>query len=973
MLVALHAYERLRAEHATDSDPGTVFRRWPYCTVVTLVRLVADSPDPGEPRGALSPPAVETALGPAAETPVTIDADTWLRAFAAAWHTLTERDRNELTAHPDERHTTALAALLSTAGTGEPQAATFEAGLDPDRGTVVLTSDATLPRLWRVRAGSAVCPSVENHWLVTRPVETVECRDPFGQSQWVPLVSPDDPLLVFDTEGALIPSGEPIPAGEVWLLHRGEPGPGCFDGKRHVLEELAPPNGWSGWWLGRVLLDETRGVRPGIGDGRAGTRFGTWRTVNLATHAEFTFDAPVPTLRDRDGDSVHSAAPVLHLTGDDTQRWTVEIIGDTPGQSASWEVNATDGPVELDELMPRSAMGRFRIRAVDSGGQASSTTFTLVKGLGATPTPRVRMLRETGQLYRARVSIRTPENVLAVPETVQLRESARSGAVELRTADETRRLTLRVEPEHAAMRKRLGTHNQDWGINRLHYTLGQLSENACLDLSLPEVIREAHEGSPVLLAHDGSDTLQQLRGQRLPASDVIRYKLAGLIDTVRAHGSLRLRLDLPGQGVELATVRLPKPASGVRKQDARLLITERATRERLRVRVDCPYTPWRPTHTVELAASEDTVQLPPRFDTEAPLLVTVHHSWAQPNRTGGVTPSEAGSVFRVGDESRIPELAEPVEQETAGYLAGRGSLPRTTTALPLLWASAARAEQLLEPASGRTTAKECAMRLGDDPVASLLASSDSGTSARDLIPVIVRSGIAAHASRHVADPERVRSLWTSRPLPALLLTGPLLFYRTGSTGWQQDELDTTETALLDTFDQRCAPRALELLTGDRTDPDENTPPLLGEQTPEHPTPSGELTLTAESLDELRNCRNELRRFIYRKRYPELFEIASRRRTADPHPDFPLERLSLELALTARLAAQRDRDAAAVERLVRHGWTHLAELAPDRVATDLVLAEFLTVAHQARQEQRARQEQQSNETSPTPQHSRKNPS
>ncbi|GAB3559049.1 hypothetical protein J2S53_001591 [Actinopolyspora lacussalsi] len=973
MLVALQAYERLRAEYAPESDPDTVFRRWPCCTVVTLVRLVADSPEPGEPRDALSPPAVEAALGPAAETPVTIDADTWLRAFASAWHTLTERDRNELTAHRGERHTTALTALLSTAGIGEPQAATFEAGLDPDRRTVVLASEVALPRLWRVRAGSAVCPLVENHWLVTRPAETVECHDPFGESQWVPLVNPDDPLLVFDAEGALIPAGEPIPAGEVWLLHRGEPGPGCFDGKRQVLEELVPPNGWTGWWLGRVLLDETRGVRPRIGDGTTGTRFGDWRAVNLAAHAEFAFDAPVPTLRDRDGDSVYSAAPVLHLTGSDTQPWTVEITGETPEQSASWEVNAADGPVELNELMPHLAMGRFRIRAVNSDRQANSTTFTLVKGIVATPTPRVRMFRETGQLYRARVSIRTPEHVRAVPETVQLSESTRSAEVELRAADDTRRLTLRVEPEHAAVRKRLGTHNQDWGINRLHYTLGQLSENACLDLALPEVAREAHDRAPVLLAHDGTGTLQQLRGQQLPANDVIRYKLAGLIDTVRAHGSLRLRLDLPRQGAELATVRLPKPASGVRKQGARLLITERAVRERLRVRVDCPYTPWQPTHTVELADSEDTVQLPPRFDTEAPLLVTVHHSWARPNRTGGVTPPGAGSVFRLGDERRIPELAEPVEQETAGYLAGQGSLPRTTTALPLLWASAAHAEQLLEPSSGRATAQECAIKLGDDPVAALLASSGSGTSARDLVPVIVRSGIAAHASRQVADPERVRAIWPNRPLPALLLTGPLLFYRTGSAGWEQDELDTTETALLDTIDQWCAPRALELLTGDRTDPDESTPPLLGEQAPEHPTPSGELTLTAESLDELRNCRNELQRLIYRKRYPELFEIASRRRTAAPHPDFPLERLSLELALTARLAAQRDRDATAVERLVRPGWTHLAELAPDRVATDLVLAEFLTVAHQARQEQQAGQEQQSNEPSPTPQHSRKNPS
>lgn len=42
---ALLAYDRLRQAQAPHADPLTVFRRWPVCTVVSLVALAATQKD----------------------------------------------------------------------------------------------------------------------------------------------------------------------------------------------------------------------------------------------------------------------------------------------------------------------------------------------------------------------------------------------------------------------------------------------------------------------------------------------------------------------------------------------------------------------------------------------------------------------------------------------------------------------------------------------------------------------------------------------------------------------------------------------------------------------------------------------------------------------------------------------------------------------------------------------------------------
>ncbi|NHD16014.1 MULTISPECIES: hypothetical protein [unclassified Actinopolyspora] len=944
---ALHAYDRLRAEHAPTADPLTVFLRWPACTLVTLVWLASSVREADELRAELVHSVPETL------TPTEVD--TWLRGWAAAWHALTERERAELTAPANSGSLPALQLLWSATGIATQPRAEFGIRLDIPNSAVVLSTGEP-HRRWTVRAAGVPCPEDSGRWVVPLPATTVECRDQLGTSRSVSVVDPDEPLLVFDAHGELVPAEQPVPPGEVWLLHRGIPGPAAFDGQRRVLEETTPPNGWPGWWLGRVLLTETHALRAApetsedaeTSDGAE--KFGPWRHVDHPPRAEFSFEPPVAALRTPHGEPVRNTAPRIELTGNPATRWTIAVAREGHASAerlTTHRVTTADSPLDLGDLLPRPAFGRFRVTAT-SPRNTTPRTFTLVQDLAVRANLQVRMLHEQGGLHSAHITIRPPSHVRASPETVHLNPHTRSERVHLSTSgQQAPPMTVEVEPEHLALRKRTTSQTHDWEVVPQHYELDELDDGASLELALPPVIRQTHGGPPELLAHDGATTWQRLSG-RSASSRTVRYNLAELTDTVRAHGSLRLQLALPGQDAQVATVLLPPPASEVLRHRTHLQLVRRLPREHLRVRIRSVHAPWLPVQTGELPERTTHLPLNPAFHGDELLLVEVHYRRADPAEQDPAQPAlpEASAVFRTGDESLTPALTDPVERAAVDYLADRGPLPHTSTALPLLWTITAHAEQLFGTAVGRATAQETATRLGASPTTSLLATATAQPSTRELVPALVRSGIAAHSFRHVTDPDQVRELWPEVPLAALLLTSPLLAYRTGSPHWDPAELDTDEAALLAALDSWGGPRARELLTGARLDPDEHSPPLHGHHAPADSCPRRDPHDDPDTLAELRTCHTVLSDSPTPQQHPALFATAIRCRPTARNDELGPEKLSLDIALIARLAAQGDRAAAATERHLRHGWTRLAELAPEHVATDLALAEFLVVGRHA---------------------------
>ncbi|MEV6056797.1 hypothetical protein [Streptomyces sp. NPDC052107] len=116
---------------------------------------------------------------------------------------------------------------------------------------------------------------------------------------------------------------------------------------------------------------------------------------------------------------------------------------------------------------------------------------------------------------------------------------------------------------------------------------------------------------------------------------------------------------------------------------------------------------------------------------------------------------------------------------TTAYLAGRGTLPRGTEAIPYQWIVAARGRDLQACGAKETAPGECLKALGGAGGDALMGAADSFLRSGELAVALVGSGLAALRIREVADPAAVRPVWRRALLCALLLTAPLLPYLSG--------------------------------------------------------------------------------------------------------------------------------------------------------------------------------------------------
>lgn len=908
---ALRAYDQLRADQAPAAAPLAVFRRWPACTFVATVALAA-----ADVHGI---------------------SERWLRGWAECrQHLLTSGEG------PEPQEVAGLPQLLTASGlaTTEPELPALR--LDLDRGLVILSAGRGTD--WKIDTGTAIASISTAEGIVTTPAPVIECRDLFGHLRFVPCVDSDDPLLVFDSNGIITPRGHALPAGEVWLLHRDELTDAAFRGGRHIVQETPPPPGWAGWCLTQANLEETRAIRsvPTPGEGVPGP----WRQVGSATvDAELEFDTPIHGVTDLEGKPVYACAPRLRLP---TGTWRV-AIAQTDASERTRLVTKTGPTVfALAELLPRPMIGMFHVRIESTGSTSIERTFTGAEGLLAQTHAKLRMFRADGTLYSSRVQLSTPAGWRAVPPVVRLSPTQVRAPLELRPQDNGTVLKLLVELPHAALRKRVGNQPTDWAVSPLAYTLDELHQGAQLDLRLPAEASTAWGKVPTLEAKaraENGNPIQCLDGHRVPSNGVARYQLARLADTVRELGGVWLWLVLAGEDACIGTVSVPPPASDVVCDGDNLRLAHRARYVRLRVAVYSCYAPWAAPQTVELAESVDEVELVPPFRCGGPLLVTLTPADA-PAPGGwpdqGTLPHGA-ALFHVGEHGQVPALRDPDAAAVSSYLAGQATLPETRRSWPLLWVVSARATTIFGAAFGRATAHECANRMAANPVAALCAAGGATLSTTELIEPLVRSGIPASRFRSVPEPDLVRRMWSRAPLPALLLTSPLLPYLGCSAHWDTDELDPEEATLLEELGRWCSPEAVDVLAGNTAiDFTAIEDPLLtGEDfstTARTPLPAGMGGVMGAALLELEGHAES-------SRYLPLFAAFVTNTGGQEHA--MVRACSRGLALLARTAAQGDQDAAALEPRLRHLWVDFAAYAPDLVATDLALAEFVVSGWVAR--------------------------
>jgi hypothetical protein len=966
VLEALVAY-RLLADHS-GLPADTVFTRWPACTVHAVA---LGAPSGGRDIAQLVSQARAHVLTQRMEfgrsravTDAAATAGEWVRAAQEAARSL------GWTWSPP---TTAADWGIAPPGEAAPRAAPTpaELRLGPGGGSVLLT----LPggpegSAWQLAADAQSFTARPPHWVLPGPLRRVEATDPTGTTH-VSTVVPDTVLLAFTADGHQIPLDEPLPAAETYLLHVGTLE---TEGAPAGAVELPTPYGWSGWTLSKMPLAGVTRLRASEGAP------GRWLDVAVGRSLGWEGGTTLPYLTNADGAPVWNRPPALRLArrlGEpNTRHWHIEVrrlgheeplarLTGTPGALLDPWQNVPGpllGPYELLVYRPDRRRGRRRLTAL------------LAEGVEAQPSAEWRLLAPHGGLVPARLNLRTSAAVTLSQSAVSFASYEIAKGLVLRHGART--FDVEAFIPHSEVRLELDGHPLAWSVRPLDIDAADLARECALTVRLPE---QAVAVTPELALVVEGATLHTLRPERRTRTRKgdLRYALAALADTVRDCVKAEIRLLVAGQSILVGTVRTQPIAEDVVADGTGLLVRHLRHPGELTAQVHAVFAPWEHPLTVAVGSS-GSIPLPAAWRSAGPLVVSL--------RAGTSTPGAAPGWPNLRDRDTLVLRRSPwtstgidtVAARTTAYLAGRGTLPRGTDAIPYQWIVAARGRDLQACGAKETAPGECLTALGDAGGDALMGAADSFLRSGELAAALVGSGLAALRIREVADPAAVRPVWRRAPLCALLLTAPLLPYLSGDSAYDTSELYPQEEELLEEVGQFLGDGGTSLLRGDE-DPsgtvgrfDAHARAL--DQLPEvqqramwrtaQVVPRGLLDADtrAEAAWRAFGDRRTLQYYAVREECGDWLDaiafflndghraLAQAFHHRGPGALHSLDeawmrvpQMSLGCALIARLAAAGDVRAAKLEQQLRPLWTSVASHAPDLTAVDLALAECLVTA------------------------------
>lgn len=254
----------------------------------------------------------------------------------------------------------------------------------------------------------------EVEFVVSRPVRMVEVRPALGRTatgdpmhrNMLPLVDPDEPLLIFDESGHLIARTSEIPAKPVWLLVQSNER-SCdrptldsvgieVAGPSRLLDVVDSPIGWGGWDLFRVDLSRASSISSSGGIKR---RVAQRRSAIIETASRESSvllgGVPVCTIR-----------PTVTLPQDYDGEWRIStrksgqdtVTSDFVARRGEGLPRNEDGDFVVDPFaeLDSPLVGSYQIVVRGALGRGASTTVTLAEGLTYTCDQRVRLFTRAG-------------------------------------------------------------------------------------------------------------------------------------------------------------------------------------------------------------------------------------------------------------------------------------------------------------------------------------------------------------------------------------------------------------------------------------------------------------------------------------------------------------------------------------------------------------------------------------------------
>lgn len=776
-------------------------------------------------------------------------------------------------------------------------------------------------------------PAPQTDVALSKPVRNASVALGGREHLQLNMIVVDDgaPLMAFGDDGEFIAPGLPLPGSRVWVLFPGERNALSVSGEVAVLAESPLPPAWSGFCLLQVDLSKATSVSVGAHK----------RTVRKFDSAEIEMSAPVRGVRTTSGLPVHSELPHIRLPRNmQAADWEVTMHDGNGDVIVRHRLSGEDQPSHAWAGLPRPLVGTFTVRVRGPWGRGASRSFTLIEGLAVGFNPGWRRF-VPGGLRQCLALVRVADGVEVTRSELEFDERKRD--VIIRAAARSSFRSVVVTPPHMTVAYQ-SSHS---AIGASIRPLSLVREN--LQECPGELLLDVGAGAePTLHVIANQQNLQTLaaRGGR---AGVYRFNLAEIVDTLQSHAQVGLSLDSGGELI-IATVRPRTLFTGIERDGAQLVLTDCVDADGLSAYLFSTRAPWRDPVCVPVIHGR--VSLPTWLVDAGPIRVMarVEDPWVPLPIPEWPLPGQSRLVDADG------WVADGDEEETAisMFLAGDTSQSVDVIDFARLWTARARLPGLALGERIAEVSEAIETEVYGNPAAALAALTSSEVPSDAIPTLIVRSGLAwanlADAHQASVPP------WTKRgALPAALLSA-------ADSLWSEDEVEAAISVCGDAVDG--------LLDG--------SDPYAG---------AGRIDNSAELLDQNPSLRDQ---FIQAARLvPQGLLSADSRVLAamdlvavrkDPRLDWlirhahhvlgegerltrmighdaterafdarrhhsrtggwqVLPALSMAFALGARHAARGHADSIQWMQRERRPWADLAEVAPQLVTIDLIIAEL----------------------------------
>jgi hypothetical protein len=625
----------------------------------------------------------------------------------------------------------------------------------------------------------------EHSWPVTQPTRLASVTaHPTGQSWAIPIVQPDDPLLVFDSiTRALVRPDARLPKGRVWV---GYPlGDDVnpideeleFDGAVSVVSDEVTPYGWDAWAFRQVDLTNVTRFRLST-TARADLKIpgeGRWRTVSTVARPRLVNLSPISFTVVPGAVNVTSRVPRVWIPGSaapvedgaDTNaqitagtgpRWTITVTNMTDSGEPVRRVVETLAHEEEYDLWPISgdACGVFEVRVDGPLGRGFVERVAVIEGLSAEASPEFRRLTNDGRgLADARVTLTLLRPDEDRSESVVL--MATQDEVDVAEISELTRLGLRVSVPHMSVTRFVGAQPSTSltpaiveveGLSKTRLRVnGNFGNGYCR-------LKAMRGGSEI------QDVIEAGRGE-----GQITFSLGELVDTLASDPTCDLFVEFDHEHFLVGKIQPKKLARSVSIDDAgRLSVASPAPIPGLVAAVYPRFAPWITPMIVSLDNSLASEPLPEalRFCTQAVVVLAVDNPWAP--IVWPATPDVWSENAFVVDAAPLPnsgDLHEPISiwLSGGGELLEGADLQRLLFVYPLL---ASGALELDRPADALKS--EILGRISESPQGFLEAANLTTINRHHLLEMFVASGLSASLNARNAT---ASTLWDRQPLIAL--------------------------------------------------------------------------------------------------------------------------------------------------------------------------------------------------------------